>query len=712
MYQGKSLRVQELGDGFVELCFDRESEAINKLDKLTVRELGEAVASLGGYPGLRGLLVTSAKDVFIVGADITEFAQLFSLPGAAIAEDVSGSNQSFLALENIRVPTVVAINGYALGGGLELALSSDFRVQSTAAEIGLPEVKLGLIPGFGGTVRLPRVGGAATALRWIVSGRPLPAKDALACGVVDAVAEPQSLRDVALRMLQQAAAGELDWQAARQRKQQPVRAEARLVELLCEQELARIEQTGSAHLPAAKIAVELLRQAMPLEGAQALALESATFGRVARTQAAASLVQAFLNDQALKKGVRRYRAEARTITHAAVLGAGIMGAGIAYSNAAKGIEIRVKDLLLPALQVCMGEARRLLAKRVQAGRLEQVNADATLERITAQLDFDGFANTQLVVEAVVEKLEVKRDVLRALEAEVAEDCVIATNTSSLCLHEMADVLAHPQRLVGLHFFNPVPQMPLVEVVCAERTDHASLATAVQYVVALGKTPIVVRDCPGFLVNRLLTPYVLGFLDLLSKGVDFQRIDQVMEAFGWPMGPAYLNDVVGLDTAVHVFRTISSAYSPRMSTPLTEHLGVLVAAGRLGQKQGGGFYHYARDEQGRMRKTPAADLHSLLGIAASQAVPADEEIVRQLMLPMLLEAVQCLEEGVVASAAELDTAMVLGLGFPAYLGGPLKYIDWLGAGQVLAWAKASLSSAGLEPALARLEHMALSNQRFH
>lgn len=712
MYQGKSLRLQDLGDGFVELCFDRETEAINKLDKLTVRELGEAVASLEGYPTLRGLLVTSAKDVFIVGADITEFAQLFTLSSAAIAEDVSASNRSFLALENIRVPTVVAINGYALGGGLELALSTDFRVQSTVAEIGLPEVKLGLIPGFGGTVRLPRVSSAATALHWIVSGRPVSAKDALVSGVVEAVAEPQSLRDVALHMLHQAAAGELDWQAARQLKQQPVRTEPHYADLLFQQELVRVEQLGSSHFPAAKMAIELLQKAMSLDGAQALVLESETFGRIARTQAASSLVQAFLNDQMLKKGARRYRADARVISHTAVLGAGIMGGGIAYSNAARGIDVRVKDVVLPALQVCMGEARRLLEKSVKAGRMEQAKADATLERITPQLDFDGFADTQLVVEAVVEKLAVKREVLCGLEAEVPDDCVIATNTSSLCLHEMADVLAHPQRLVGLHFFNPVPQMPLVEVVCAERTDQVSLATAVQYVVALGKTPIVVRDCPGFLVNRVLTPYVLGFLDLLSKGVDFQRIDQAMEAFGWPMGPAYLIDVVGLDTAVHVFRTISSAYSPRMSAPLAEHLDALVAAGRLGQKKGGGFYHYARDEQGRMRKTPAADLYSLLGITASQATPADADIVRQLMLPMLLEAVQCLEEGVVASAAELDTAMVLGLGFPAYLGGPLKYIDWLGADQVLAWAKAALPSAGLEPALTRLQHLALNDQRFH
>lgn len=712
MYQGKTLRLLALGDGFVELCFDRSDEAINKLDKTTVRELREAVESIAGDPVLRGLLVTSAKNVFIVGADITEFAALFALSAEGIAADVTQSNQAFLALENLPVPTLSVINGYALGGGLELALSTDFRVQSTAAEIGLPEVKLGLIPGFGGTVRLPRVGGAHTGLHWIVSGRSVRATDALASGVVDAVSEPESLRDTALSMLQQAASGALDWRAARQRKQQPVRTEPQLANQLFQQERERLEQRGSKHLPAAQMAITLLQDALALDGEQALHLESRAFGQVAKTQAASSLVQAFLNDQALKKTLRQYRADASPISRCAVLGAGIMGGGIAYTNAIKGIDIRVKDVLLPALQTCMGEARRLLDKGISSGRLNTSTAELALARITPQLDYEEFDDVQLVVEAVVEKLEVKREVLQALESVVPGSCVIATNTSSLCLHEMADTLSIPQRLVGLHFFNPVPQMPLVEVVRGQYTDQASLCTAVQYVLALGKTPIVVGDCPGFLVNRVLTPYILGFLELLNEGVDFQRIDQVMEGFGWPMGPAYLNDVVGLDTAVHVFRTIGSAYPPRMSAALSSHLDTLVALGQLGQKSGSGFYHYQRDEDGRVRKTPATDLREKLGITAVAGEISDQQIVRRLMLPMLLEAVQCLDEGVVGSAHELDTAMAMGLGFPVHLGGPLKYIDWLGAAEVLGWAEALLPATGSARAPGRLQRMARENQRFY
>ncbi|RUE31492.1 fatty acid oxidation complex subunit alpha FadB [Pseudomonas aeruginosa] len=707
MYQGKTLRLLSLGDGFVELCFDRAGEPINKLDKTTVRELREAVESIAGDPALRGLLVTSAKDVFIVGADITEFAALFALSAEDISADVSRSNQSFLALENLPVPTLSVINGYALGGGLELALSTDFRVQSTTAEIGLPEVKLGLIPGFGGTVRLPRVGGAHTALHWIVSGRQVTAEDALAGSVVDAIAEPESLRGVSLHMLRQAACGELDWRSARQRKRQPVLTDPQLANQMFQQERERLQQRGNQHLPAAQMAITLLQDALPLDGQQALELESKVFGQVARTQAASSLVQAFLNDQALKKTLRQYRADARPVSRSAVLGAGIMGGGIAYGNAIKGIDVRVKDISFPALQACMGEARRLLDKGVASARMSRPTADAALARITPLLEYEGFDDVQIVVEAVVEKLDVKREVLQGLESVVADDCVIATNTSSLCLREMADALQDSKRLVGLHFFNPVPQMPLVEVVRGEHTDQASLCTAVQYVLALGKTPIVVSDCPGFLVNRVLTPYILAFLELLGEGVDFQRIDQVMEAFGWPMGPAYLNDVVGIDTAAHVFRTIGSAYPRRMSAELSRHLDALVRLGRLGQKSGSGFYQYQRDEGGKVRKIPTTDIREVLRIDASAAEVGDQQIIRRLILPMLLEAVHCLDEGVVGSAHELDTAMTMGLGFPTHMGGPLKYIDWLGAEQVVEWAGAV--GLGVPE---RLKCMARDAQRFY
>lgn len=685
MYQGKTLFLQSLGGGLVELCFERSGEPVNKLDKVTVRELREAVESISGDPALRGLLVSSAKDVFIVGADITEFASLFSLGVEDIYADVTQSNTAFLALENLPVPTVSVINGYALGGGLELALSTDFRVQSSAAQIGLPEVRLGLIPGFGGTVRLPRVGGIDTAVRWIVGGRPVRANDALAAGVIDATAEPELLRDAALELLQRAASGALDWRAARQRKQQPVPIYSPLVAALFQQERARLERPGGEHLPAARTALDLLQEALHLDGQQALALESRTFAQIARTQAASSLVQAFLNDQALKKSFQQYRSEARTVTRSAVLGAGIMGGGIAYSNALNGIDVKIKDVLLPALQAGMAEVRRLLDKRVASGRMEEAAASSVMGRITPLLDYDGFDDVHLAIEAVTENLGVKRSVLATLETFVSADTVIATNTSSLRLHDMVDVLQRPQRLVGLHFFNPVPQMPLVEVVCGEQTDQASLSTAVQYVLALGKTPIVVSDCPGFLVNRVLTPYILAFLELLGEGIDFVRIDQVMEAFGWPMGPAYLNDVVGIDTAAHVFRTIGSAYPQRMPAAASSHLDTLVRLGRLGQKSGSGFYHYQRGASGRLDKTPATDMREALGIQAAPVQISDEQIVRRLMLPMLLESIHCLDEGVVGSAQALDTAVTLGLGFPVHMGGPLKYIDWLEPERVLDWA---------------------------
>ncbi|WP_295481335.1 3-hydroxyacyl-CoA dehydrogenase NAD-binding domain-containing protein [uncultured Pseudomonas sp.] len=683
MYRGKTLAVHALDGGLVELCFDRQGEAVNKLDKLTVRELGDALALIAAAEQVRGLLLSSAKDAFVVGADITEFAQLFALDADAICADVGHSNQTFLALQNLPLPTLSLINGYALGGGLELALCTDLRVQASTAAIGLPEVKLGLIPGFGGTVRLPRLAGMATTVHWITSGCSVGAHAAREAGVVDATAEPAHLRDTGLELLRRAVDGALDWRTLRRRRQGPVAGDTSLISATLERLRAR---AGSEHQPAAILALQLLQTAAPLDAEQALKHETRTFARVALTQAAASLVQAFLNGQALKKQIRQWRAGGRPVTRCAVLGAGIMGGGIAYGTALAGLEVKLKDVQLPALQTAMAEVRRLLDKRVVAGQLDPAGAAAVTARITPLLAYEGFDQVQLAIEAVTERLDVKRSVLAALEQQVAADTVIASNTSSLCLSALADVLQHPQRLVGLHFFNPVPQMPLVEVVRGTQSDATSLATAVQYVLALGKTPIVVSDCPGFLVNRLLTPYILAFLSVLEAGVDFVQIDQAMERFGWPMGPAYLNDVVGLDTAAHVFRTIGAAYPQRMDAHLSEHLDALVAAGRLGHKNGVGFYCHTPHASDRAQRAPSADLYEVLGLPASRLMVSDERIVRQLMLPLLLEAVHCLDEGVVESPAQLDTAVTLGLGFPRHLGGPLKYIDWLGPRQVAEWAR--------------------------
>ena len=710
MFTADCVRVTPLDGGLVELCFDRQGDAINKLDDRAVAQFGQAVQAIAADTGVRGVLVTSAKDVFIVGADITEFGRKFQCTAGEVARDVLQSNQIFVAFEDLDVPTVVAINGFALGGGLELALAASQRVMADTAQVGVPEVKLGLFPGFGGTVRLARVASPQVAVDWVASGKPAKADLALRAGVVDAVAAPDQLRDEALARLWRCVEGRVDWRAAQRRKREPVAA---FDEKVFDDMLVQLAKQASRHQPAAALAVRMMREAATCDRTRALELEAQAFGAVTQTQAAKSMVQTFLNEQAVKKLARRHAEGGRKVRQAAVIGAGIMGGGIAYTTALRGTPVRMKDIAPAALELGMGEARRQLAKQVEGKRMAQDKADAILGAITPQQDDSGFDTVDLVVEAVVENLGIKHQVLGALQQRLAPGTVLASNTSSLRIDDIAAPLARPEDVVGLHFFNPVPVMPLVEVVRGSRSSAAAVATATAYASGLGKTPIVVKDCPGFLVNRILTPYIIAFCDLVAEGADYEQVDRALEAFGWPMGPAYLEDVVGMDTGSYVIDVISAGYPQRMRPPERNAIRALVAARRLGQKSGGGFYDY--DAAGGKPKRSASPAARQLIAQLQQGAEArftDEEIVARTMLPMVLEAIRCLEEGVAASAAELDMAMLLGVGFPPYLGGPLQYADWLGLPKLLSRCEALAARGSMYEAPALLRAMAASGRNFY
>jgi 3-hydroxyacyl-CoA dehydrogenase / enoyl-CoA hydratase / 3-hydroxybutyryl-CoA epimerase / enoyl-CoA isomerase len=714
VYEGQTIRVVDLGDGIAELCFDRAGAAINKMDQRMTREFGEAVALLASKPDLRGVLMTSAKDVFIVGADINEFDAMFKLPPAEMMASNDASSAPLNGFEDLDVPTVAAINGYALGGGLEIALSAVYRVMSNAAQVGVPEVKLGLFPGAGGTVRLPRVAGPAVATDWVATGRPRKAKEALESGVVDAIAEPDSLREAALTLLQQAINGAVDWRAHRDRKRAPVpMGAAQLAEFFASAK-AKVAASSPKHQPAALIAVEMMEQAAGKDRAGARALEREAFVRVAKTQAADSLVQVFHNDQLLKKLFKRHAQNGLPVKQAAVLGAGIMGGGIAYTSALRGTPVIMKDIAQGQLDLGTNEAARQLARQVKAGKLTQDKANQVLASIRAQLDYKGFENTDIVVEAVVENLGVKHKVLSELEEVVRRDTIIASNTSSLRIDDIGAHLRRPENFVGMHFFNPVPVMALVEVIQGSRTSEAAVSTAVNYALAMGKTPIVVKDCPGFLVNRILTPYIRAFMQLVADGADFAHIDRVMEAFGWPMGPAYLEDVVGMDTGSHVSDVISAGYPERMPPLKHDALRLMAQNGRFGQKNGIGFYRYETDPNGKPRKTAAPDTHSLLAKIQPHGRKefSDQEIIERMMLPLIVEAAHALEDGVVATPAELDMALLLGIGFPQYLGGALKYADWLGLDHVVRLSDKYAHLGKSWQATPRMREMAAAGSRYY
>jgi len=680
MFSGRALAARRLPSGLAELRFDRANASVNTLDALALDELRQAVAVLRAEPGLRGLLISSGKPAFIVGADIFEFTALFAKGESEIARHNAAQSAVLTALEDLPFPSVAAIAGMALGGGLELALCADSRVLAADAQLGLPEVGLGIFPGLGGTVRLPRLIGVAAALDWIVSGKPRKASAARDEGVADRLVPAEQLHEAALERLE-ALAGSDAWRAERERRRgQATAADATAIDAIRQRLLPQ-----ARHYPAPLAVLQLVTASASVNRDGALKMESEAFARIARTPTAAALVQIFLNDQALKKKGRVYAKAAVPLRHAAVLGAGIMGGGIAYASAVRGVPVLLKDIASPALDLGKKEAAQLLGRQIAAGRMDETRAQAVQDAIVPTLDYSQFGGVDIVVEAVVENLGVKQRVLAEVERELGDEAIIASNTSSLSIAEIGCALARPQRFAGMHFFNPVPVMPLVEVIRGPQTDERTVASVAHYAATMGKTPVVVRDCAGFLVNRILTAYFVGFSMLLRDGGDIAQIDRVMEDFGWPMGPAVLQDVIGMDTSRHVVDCITAAYPERMRLDFRYAIAHLAELGRYGQKNGKGFYAYRPDERGRLRREPDPGLEALLASVRLQPPRAFEpaEIVDRLMLPMVVEAATCLEDGVVETAAEVDSSLVLGVGFPRHWGGALKYADLVGLADIVA-----------------------------
>lgn len=687
VYQGKSVSVRQLDGGIAELSFGASEESVNKFDVQTVNELGAAITALESLAGLTGVLATSSKGVFIVGADITEFGGVFGAGPEAIIAHLSANNDNNNRLEDLAVPVVVAINGFALGGGLEFCLACDYRIASAVAKVGLPETKLGLIPGWGGTVRLPRIVGVDTAVEWIASGKDHAAAAALKAGVVDAVVEPEHLREAALHTLAQCINGKFDFGARRLQKTGPLQLNDTEALLAFETSKSFVGAQAGKNYPAPVAAIKAMQASAKLDRSEALQVEAKTFAKLAQGEAAAALVGLFLSDQLLVKKAKGWEKKSgQKIAQAAVLGAGIMGGGIAYQSALKGTPIKMKDIAQAGIDLGLAEASKLLVKQVERGRMKPVQMAEVLTRIDPCLSYQGFDAVDMVVEAVVENPKIKRIVLAEVEAALGEEAIIASNTSTISITYLAQALKRPENFCGMHFFNPVHAMPLVEVIRGEKTSDSAVARTVAYANAMGKKAIVVQDCPGFLVNRVLFPYFAGFSMLLRDGADFQQIDRVMQAWGWPMGPAYLLDVVGIDTAAHCEQVMAEGFPTRMGKTFKAGTDIMYEAGRFGQKNGVGFYRYETDQKGKPTKQVDEATYALLKPHCVESKTfSDEEIVARMMVPMVTEMARCLEEGIVDSAAEADMSLIYGLGFPAFRGGVFRWVDSLGIDAVLAMA---------------------------
>jgi 3-hydroxyacyl-CoA dehydrogenase/enoyl-CoA hydratase/3-hydroxybutyryl-CoA epimerase/enoyl-CoA isomerase len=714
-FEGKSMHCSMLEDGIAELRLDLVADTVNKFNQATLAELAQVLDLIKAESGVRGLLVTSAKDCFVVGADVTEFLGYFASPEQRLTEWLLEVDRLFSTLEDFAFPSVAALNGYTLGGGLEFALAASYRVMADDTRIGVPETRLGIFPGWGGTVRLSRLAGADNAIEWIAAGEQHGAEAALKLGLVDAVVAPDQVRAAALDLLGQAMAGRRDWRARRLEKVSPLQLNAAEAMMAFETAKAFVAAKAGPNYPAPVAAIEAMQRGAGLGRDEALPIEAAAFARMAKTATAYNLVTIFLGDHQIARIAKGLAKAGGPVRAAAVLGAGIMGGGIAFQSALKGTPIVMKDIHEAALALGLAEADKLLVKRVERGKLAPAGMAAVLNRIRPTLGYGDFQAVDLAVEAVVEHEPAKRAVLAELEGQVRADTILASNTSTISITRLAEALQRPENFCGMHFFNPVHRMPLVEVIRGRRSSERAVATTVAYALAMGKTPIVVNDCPGFLVNRILFPYFAGFQRLVNDGVDFRRIDQVMERFGWPMGPAYLLDVVGIDTARHAETVMAAAYPDRMAYAGRTAIEAMFERQRFGQKNGKGFYAYVQDKKGVPKKEADPEAGALLQSLVARDAGAgitDQDIIDRMMLPMIIEASRCLEDRIVGSPVEVDIGLVYGLGFPAFRGGALRHADAAGLAAVCQAAERHRALGRLYEPTAQMHQLAQTGSTFY
>ncbi|MGB1159267.1 MAG: fatty acid oxidation complex subunit alpha FadB [Porticoccaceae bacterium] len=718
MYLGNTLSLIGLENGFVELNFNNASAPVNKFDQQTLGELSEALEKLSTTPEVRGLLLSSSKSSFIVGADISEFNTLFAMTEEQFIESVQSVNRLLSKLEDFAFPSVAAINGHAMGGGLEICLACDARVITTEAVVGLPETGLGILPGWGGTVRLPRLSGFKTALAWITSGAQHSSEKALEQGVVDAVVDSDQLREQSLDLLEQMATGQRDFTVSRQAKLAEVSIPSADREQITTDYREAITAKSGSHYPAPLAVVDLMHKSSQLTRDAALELEALTFYKLSQTPQARALIGLFTGEQYVSKCAKnallKLDQEPLKIKTGGVIGAGIMGGGIAYQNAISGFPIVMKDIAQAALDTGIAQADKLLNKSVARGKLDEFEAQRTLEMITPSLDDQDLTRCDMVIEAVVEQQAVKQMVLSALENQLQPGAIIASNTSTISINQLASELQRPEQFCGMHFFNPVNAMKLVEVIRAEKTADSTIAAVCDYALKLGKKPVVVNDCPGFLVNRVLFAMCLGMEMLLRDGVDFQQIDSVMEAWGMPMGPAYLIDVIGLDTVFHCYSVMMDGIPQRFTRhPDGWPTELLFKEDRLGQKNSLGYYQYQRSDTGRTVRAPDPQVKKML---QSMTPPVSDinsqEIIDRLLLPLAMEMAHCLEEGVVDSPTEADMALIWGIGFPAFRGGICRWMDEQGLDSICQRAEQYTELSEIYRPTENLRNMALANQLFY
>lgn len=661
---GNAFRIERRNDLAI-VWFDLPGEKVNKFSSSVMLEFSALIDDLARSADIRKVIFASAKSsIFIAGADVTEFTRATSEDQAR--QYVRLGQQVFQKLAKLPQVTVAAINGACLGGGCEMAISCDWRVMSDSpkAVIGLPEVKLGIFPAWGGTTKLPRLIGLPAALDLILTGRTLDGRRAKRVGLADEVVAPAILLDVAKRFADRGK------RRAKGRTKFYIEGNPIARRVIFSKARKGVMQQTHGQYPAPLKAIDVMEFGMGADVERGLEREAQEVTPLIRGEVAQNLVRIFFLMEDAKKD--RLTAKPRDVQSVGVLGAGVMGGGIAQIVADKSeADVRMRDINWKAISGGLQAASKLWRRKLERRRITPGEMQRKLARITGTTDWTGFARADMVIEAVIEKLDVKQQVLSEFEALAKPDAIFASNTSTIPITAIAANARWPENVVGMHFFNPVDRMPLVEVIRGQKTSDVAAVTVANFARRLGKTVVYCNDGPGFIVNRILGPYMNEAGFLLEEGNSIESIDKAMVGFGMPMGPMALLDEVGIDVAAKVGDILAKAFADRMSAR-SRVVDVLYADKRFGKKNGRGLYVYADGK----RKGPDASVYPLLGVTAHRA-DADA-VVERTILAMVNEAAMILNEKIAGSAAELDLAMIMGTGFPPFRGGLLRYADSLGA----------------------------------
>ena len=665
---------REIGDDHIcVLTFDRPDSGANIFDAATLDELNEHLDAVEKDASLRGLIIASAKkSIFVAGADLKTLLQ------AAKTGEMRGfierGQQVFNRLADLKIPTVANIHGASAGGGYEVALACDYRVASddSATRIGLPETTLGLLPAWGGCTRLPRLIGAAKAAEVILKGRLYSAQQALKVGIIDEVAPRDQLLE---------------------RAREKLRAGKRKIEggaplTPGSKELAPPKQSGN---PAPERAYEIIHRTLSISPNESLRMELDAIVDLGKTEATQNLIRNFFLAEKYKKGTSRTPPE--KIVHAAVIGAGVMGSGIAQWLSSRGVTVILRDIAREQIDRGLANIEKIYTDAVKRGLMTEEKAKQGRARICGSTAPMELRDVQFIVEAASEKLSVKEEIFRKLAMEAGPKTIVATNTSALPVSELADVTVAPERVIGLHFFNPVSRMKLVEVVNARETSEETRERSLGFVRQIGKLPVIVRDSPGFLVNRVLFPCLLDAAELFESGMDAERIDRALVEWGMPMGPLRLIDEIGVDITIDIAATLEKAYGQRDHVPAV--LLWLRDQQMLGRKTSAGFYKY----EGKTESPNEALVQWRRGVVAGGGDPGKDEgsattqpaspppattddLTNRLVFLMVNEAARCVEGKVVNSPEDADYGMILGTGFAPFRGGPLRFAGHYGLSKVV------------------------------